>query len=113
MASALLLLEVMFVVYKRQLSATVSLSTLVGLVIFIEVIVQPLVIGKTQKQLCLTWGALLAMLVAFLLRNAETDKAWGRPLCLFSTWFQPHALWHMLSALAMAMKTCWWPRRGP
>ena len=90
-AVALVILEALFIVYKRKMSAVTSVSALIGLIILIEVVVQPLACGKTRRQMAWTLTSLLFMLVAFLVRNAETS--WGRPLCLYSTWFQPHAVW--------------------
>lgn len=106
MAAALVLTDAMFIVYKYEMNAMIVLSTLVALVIFIEVIVQPLWCGKTRRQFGLTATGVLSMLFSFLLRNAEVS--WGKPLCLYSTWFQPHALWHLMSAVAIACQVASW-----
>lgn len=106
MATALVLTDGLLINYKRRMSATIVLSTLVALVIFIEVIVQPLCCGKTRRQFGLTLTGLLIFLVAFLIRNAEVE--WGAPLCLYSSWFQPHSVWHLLSAVAIACVMASW-----
>jgi hypothetical protein len=118
MAAALIMLEALLIAYKRNTSATVVLSTLIGLIIALELAVYPSLVGKSRRQLTLTGGAILLMLAAFLVRQAEADRSWGQPLCLFSVWFQPHAVWHTLSAFAIACQVASWrspyppPRRG-
>ena len=63
--------------------------------------------GGAQQRL-LTFFAIFFILAAYLIRQAEADKRWGRPMCLWSYWFQPHGTWHLLSSLAISLQLrCW------
>jgi hypothetical protein len=35
----------------------------------------------------------------------QLETTWGRHLCLHSIWFQPHAIWHVCTALLPLTKT--------
>lgn len=99
--------EALFVELKFEYSVTIALSAVVGVLILLECIVQPLLARRSCRQRSFTALAVLLMLVAYILRQLESS--WGsRPLCLNSNWFQPHALWHLLSGVSIALVYAVW-----
>jgi hypothetical protein len=100
--------ETCLVAYKWRYSTRVSLSSLIGGLVVLECIVQPLLARRTTYQRVLTALAILSMLVAWVVRELEANKRWGRPWCLWHDVFQPHSLWHLLSAAAIALQLASW-----
>ena len=77
-------------------STTVFLATLVPLAM-IELVGLPL-LGRTSWRRWRWSGlSLFAFLASWLVRELEVRRV----LCLFSTWFQPHSLWHVGTAFAV------------
>lgn len=95
----------LFVGYS-SLNHTLVLVGTVGVLIVCEGIAQPLADGKTREQWLWSTGALCALLFGWCVRTMETS--WGRPLCVHSSWFQPHAIWHAATALAMGLQVRAW-----
>lgn len=92
---------------KTRLSATEAMCGLIGLLVLLELVVQPcLKQCKTRTQWILSAAALFSLGTGFLLRQLEAT--WGRPLCLHSVWFQPHAMWHALTSIALISQTAAW-----
>ena len=105
-AVVLIIADIIFIVYKRKMRATLSMMIMIGVILVFEFVLQPLLVGKTRRQASLTLGAVLSILGAFVMRQLEVS--WGKPLCLYSRWFQPHAVWHVLSAGAIALLVLSW-----
>ena len=106
MAALLVLTDALLFVFKFELEASVTVTILIALLAFFEIVAQPLLDGKSRRQWCLTIAAFLSMLVAYVVRSLEVE--WGRPLCLYSEWFQPHAVWHVLTGTAIALIVIAW-----
>lgn len=105
---SLVVIEVSLIVWKFEYSATWCLSTLIGIVIFLECIVLVVLRQRTRRQLAMTVLAVFSMLCAWIVRDLEVNKQWGKPLCLYHNWFQPHSVWHYVSALAIALQYASW-----
>ena len=116
--ASLLIVEACLVGLKWEYSTTICLSTLIGLVIFFECVVQPLLAKKSCAQRVLTATAILMILLAWIVRELEVNKGWFRPnappLCNpHSSWLNPHAAWHVGSGIAIACQLKAWRLSPP
>ena len=105
---SLLSVVVIFVHFKWQISSTLALTSLIGVGIFLECVLQPLLAQRSLLQRVLTGCAIVLFAEGYVVRELEVNKHWDRPLCLWWTWFQAHALWHILTAAACSCQfVCW------
>ncbi len=77
--------------------------TISGL-ICIELIVRPVLrLSSVWSWIC-SACSLVLFLVSYIIRQLEVSGE----LCLFSNWFQPHAIWHFGTGLASALQLYVW-----
>ena len=100
--------EVLLIRFKFNYSSATVLTAIISTLIALEVVVQPLFAKRTIKQRLLVAAAVLCIGLAYLIRELEASKRLGKPLCLGSTWFQPHGIWHCGTALAVALTQYMW-----
>lgn len=112
-AALILLLDVIYAVLRQRMSATTWMATAIAVLIFLEGFVQPAIAVSSWAHRASVWCAAGFMLAAYLIREAEVSTAWGRPLCLYSAWFQPHAVWHVFSGIAMGLMLGVWRMKPP
>lgn len=103
--SLVLLLDALFAAYKWQLELTELMVGAMSVLVLVEGGVQPALAARSWRHRLLVAGAALAFGGSYCFRQAEAKKFFGlrKPLCLHSAWFQPHAVWHLGTALAIAL----------
>ena len=84
-------------------SQPVFIVTISGLVL-IELVVRPVRRWSSAQAWLLSATSLLLFGVSFAIRELEVSGE----LCLFSVWFQPHAVWHVGTAAASALQLYAW-----
>ena len=105
-SALVVLLDAVLIANQRSLNHTAVLVGLAGMLVVLEGLVQPLLHGKSREQWAFSSAAMLALLFGWCMRTLETS--WGRPLCVHSSWFQPHSIWHATTALAIALQVHAW-----
>ena len=98
------------VALKWRYKSSTVMSALIGVLVLLECAVQPALATRSWTERHLTHGALTSLMASFTVRELEANKGWGKPLCLGGEphWFQPHAVWHLGTALALALQYRSW-----
>lgn len=80
----------------------VTLTTL----ILVELVMKPVLKRTTFA----SWGISVCSILLFFIGYAFRELEVSGRLCLFSAWFQPHSVWHVLTGIACGLQLRVWKR---
>jgi hypothetical protein len=112
-AALILMIDTIYAVRVEGRDVTTWVATAVAFLAFTEGCVQPALAVRSWVYRASVWCAAGFMLFAYLIREAEVSAAWNYPLCMYSVWFQPHAVWHVFSGIAMGLMLHAWRMKPP